>query len=611
MMKGLSTLRIQEVSITNSTLTPSPASIPRLAPPPLMTRGSEPSGTSEIIQSWANARPKFNELRSRSSTSQVSAEASNQRNAETAPTSWVGFVTEDQTKKEVKKENSKPSPSPEAETSAANNKEAADPVSAAEESSGKESKGAQDFSTNEVTSAPAPTTTSWEPFEDFAFTPAPAAPSSTASLRNDERQASMKTVKEGESQVDDTPFKATSPPPKPPIMRSAYSAQKTGSSTRSNEAYPVELMKMPPRSPWIDSDEDAASLPTETTEDNPFASVALQKRYSSGCSLASKSGDTAFHAVVTKHGAPQLELVETVNASFSGNKLTRYTVWGDVKFKLSGSAVLSTEKDAMELSSRAIECLEVYHLVLRLKCVLNHVFLKHVIAKKSLMDWDDQAGIARQSSLTMNEARKGLVESKVMQWSLARCYQEALSNPVTLLRYPVQPNTLSGPPLRVQIQWQRPKKDGQPVLVDISVLPNRMLSTSLWGVTVCLKGFGASSSGMEAAACPEARWNPAECTFEWSIPIINPDDAVQHLKVKVKEKTGAVCPDYNLSASVKFVMPHATLSGTLLLGWMERKDAGQSEPLFGADTTEGAPGGDYIFCEKMCLSGNYIADINY
>lgn len=607
MMKGLNMLRIQEVSITNSTPTPSPASIPRLAPPPFSSRGSGQSGASDVLQTWPNL-PKGTELRSKSSTSQVSTEASNHKNVEVAneTTAWVGFASLDHAeKKAVQDTNSRsmsvPAPSPKSETPVSPvmmNKDVGDSISDAAE----DTKPSENTSMNET--APVGTSPSWEPFEDFAFAP-------TASVRNDDRPVNMETVKEGERHLDDTPFKSTRTPSKPPIMRSSYSAQKTGSSTRSNEAFPVELMKVPPRSPWIDSDEDAASLPTETTEDNPFASVALQKRYSSGCSLANKSGDAAFHAIITKHGAPQLELVETVNASFSGNKLTGYSVWGDVKFKLSGSAALSSDKDATELSSQAIDCLEVYHLVLRLKCVLNHVFLKHVIAKKSLMDWDDQAGIDRQSSLTMNEARKGLVESKVMHWSLARCYQEALSNPVTLLRYPVQPNTLSGPPLKIQIQWQRPKKDGQPVLVDISILPNRMLSTSLWGVMVCLKGFGKSSCGVEASACPEARWNPAECTFEWSIPIINPDDDVQHLRVKVKEKTVGSCPDYNLSASVKFVMPHATLSGTLLLGWIERKDANQSGPLFGADTTEGAQTCDFIFCEKMCLSGNYSADINY
>lgn len=471
-----------------------------------------------------------------------------------------------------------------------------------------ESKAAEAASMNVSKSLPMPSASpSWEAFGEIALKPTPPV----TLAQTDERPLNMETVNEDtESSLDSTPFKFVRPPPKPPIMRSSYSAQKTGSSTRSNEAVVIDPTKMP-RSPWIDSDEDAASLPTEISEDNPFASMALQKRYSSGCSLASKGGDASFHAVVTKHGAPQLELVETVNAAFSGNKLTRYSVWGDVKFKLSGSAAMP-DKDAAQLSSRAIEALDVYHLVLRLKCVLNHVFLKHVIAKKSLMEWDDHAGgIARQSSLTMNEARKGLVESKVMHWSLARCYQEALSNPVVLLRYPVQPNTLSGPPLKIQIQWQRPRKEGQPVLVDVSVTPNRCLSTSLWGVTVCLTGFGASLTGVEASACPEARWNPSECSFEWSIPIINPDDDVHHLKVKVTEKNLGPCPDYNLSACVKFVMPHATLSGTLLLGWLERKDASQSAPLFGADTTESAPDADLIFCEKMCLSGKYGADINY
>ena len=450
-----------------------------------------------------------------------------------------------------------------------------------------------------VADPPIAGTSTWEGFGDPAF------PSSTH-----ESAKTMETVKEESLTVDTQKHPPMRPPPKPPIMRT----QRTGSSTKSNDiggGGTEASFKVPIHSPWVDSDDDAPSLSQETpAEDNPFATVMLSKRKSSGCSLASRGGDALFQSVLSKYGAPQLELVETVNAYFSGNALTRYNVWGEVKFKLSRGTSDSGD-DAPRLSSRALECLEFYHLVLRLKCALQHVFLKHVIAKKSLLEWNDQPlRISRQSSLTMNEARKGLVESKVMHWNLGRCYQEALSSPITLLRYPIQSKTLTGPPLRVQIQWQRPKKPGQPVLVDISLIPNRRLSTSLWGVTVYLKGFGDSLAGAEALASPEAQWNSTDATFEWSIPMIHPDDAVQHLRVKVMEKPENPCPDYHLSTAVKFVMPQATLSGTLLLGWLERRDATPTEPLFGEEEPA-VQEPDLIFCEKMCLSGNYEADINY
>lgn len=454
--------------------------------------------------------------------------------------------------------------------------------------------------------APSP----WVDFEAPAFPPNLLSPIPSHEL--------SKSKSETESQDKETfclsarSSKSALRPPihKPPISRT-LPAQQTGSSTHSDAAsMPLKGANGTARNAWADSDDDAASLSAERVlEDNPFASMTLHKRYSSGCSLASKAGDTSFHSVVTKHGAPQLELVEIVNACFSGNKLSKYSVWGEVKFKLSGTMALSTEQLPV-LGSRALEILDGYRLVLRLKCVLHHVFLKRVIAKKALMEWDEHNhGFTRQTSLTMNEARKGLVESKIMHWNLTRCYQEALHNPVTVLKYPVQENTLSGPPLKIQIQWQRPKKTGLPVLVDVALIPNRKLSTSLWGVAVRLKGFETSTCGVEAAACPESRWNPTDCTFEWSIPIINPDDTPHHLRVKVTE-TSESCPEYNFSAQVKFVMPHATLSGTLLLGWIERKDAIQSEPLFGEDASE-LHGADLIFCEKMCLSGNYGADTNY
>lgn len=82
-----------------------------------------------------------------------------------------------------------------------------------------------------------------------------------------------------------------------------------------------------------------------------------------------------------------------------------------------------------------------------------------------------------------------------------------------MFRYPAQVSALSGPPLLVQIHWQRPKRPGLPVLVDVVLLPNRRLTTSLWGVTVCLKGFGKHKNNnkfqvKEALASPEAKWNP-------------------------------------------------------------------------------------------------------
>lgn len=94
--------------------------------------------------------------------------------------------------------------------------------------------------------------------------------------------------------------------------------------------------------------------------------------------------------------------------------------------------------------------------------------------------------------------------------------------------------------------------------------------------------------------------------------------------MKVSEEQAEV-PEYDLSASVKFVMPHSTLSGTLLLGWIEPRFESESEVLFGDEKEKkgfknspktamnGQVNADsnLVFCERMCLSGDYEANTNY
>lgn len=192
---------------------------------------------------------------------------------------------------------------------------------------------------------------------------------------------------------------------------------------------------------WRDSDEDdptEGQFPPQSIQVNPFAEPSVQQEGTDSGTLFNKTQEESnFDCVLRKYGAPGLELIETVNVCFSGNKITNYEVWGEVKFKLSGNT-----SPPAQLTSTAIDCLEVYRFMLRLKCVLQHVFLKKIIVKKSLMEWDEfqqssalkEGSLDRTSSLTMNEARKGIVESKIMQWNLAKCYQEALTNPVTLMK---------------------------------------------------------------------------------------------------------------------------------------------------------------------------------
>eukprot|EP00210_Caulerpa_lentillifera_P005721 g5470.t2 len=551
LMKCLNGLRIQEASVTNSNSTPSAASVPRLAPPPKIQ--SEPNGSTELLQTW----PRLDVVNSNGKTSfakmslsmSSSLSKSKQNQPPTSSSSWTAFTASD---------------------------------------------------INQSASS------------DLVKSVSVHARSSSCVSEQPPMVFETKTGQDSIQEEDEVVVEQSSEPPKE--LRSAF------------------------QNHWRDSDDEAETLPSSSTvQINPFAEPAVQSEGTGDITtsvLMKTTEESNFDCIVRKYGAPVLELVETVDVCFSGNKITKCHVWGEVKFKLSGGTGVQNEK----LSSTAMDCLEVYRFLLRLKCVVQHVLLKKITVKKSLIEWDEfhqslQSGgsMDRTSSLTMNEAKNGIVESKTMQWSLAKCYQEALINPVTLMKYPAQCGALNGPPLLVQIHWQKPKRPGLPVLVDVVLLPNGKLTTSLWGVTVCLKGFGGKDKAnnklqvKEALASPEAKWNPIDCSFEWSIPIINPEDSARHLKVKVSEDQVDEIPDYDLSALIKFVMPHSTLSGTLLMGWIEPKFETESDVLFGdgekkrrcvnspknAINANTGTDSNLIFCEKMCLSGNYEANTNY
>lgn len=242
-----------------------------------------------------------------------------------------------------------------------------------------------------------------------------------------------------------------------------------------------------------------------------------------------------------------------------------------------------------------------------------------------------------------------------------------------------------------QVRWRRPRKAGQSIYVDVAVMPGQHMTSSLWGVTITLKGLEhlAEKQGIpQGKAIPKAEWSsqvwdlktpyfqgnlgtwmgfigaivqlawpptkPKFCSnlwfkslcpvhdavflnkpplvttpgdkisdlqiyiawqasaFQWRIPVIYPEDGVRHFRLVVtdafdgKPKDGA----FNLSADVSFVIPHTSLSGTSIHGWVEKKGSADD---FNEDfgESEGPMVYRSVFCDKMCITGAYVANINY
>lgn len=106
--------------------------------------------------------------------------------------------------------------------------------------------------------------------------------------------------------------------------------------------------------------------------------------------------------------------------------------------------------------------------------------------------------------------------------------------------------------------------------------------------------------------------------------MIHPTDSARHLRVRLSEEIGVIS-ERDLTASIKFVIPHATLSGTSLIGWIDPKPRNEFEAaildeVHSHDSTpnlknkESEPSNRdsrSIFCQKVCLSGDYKATVKY
>eukprot|EP00210_Caulerpa_lentillifera_P008305 g7925.t1 len=372
---------------------------------------------------------------------------------------------------------------------------------------------------------------------------------------------------------------------------------------------------------WTDSSTEGTSNNigiSPAVQISPFARASVQESVDEGLCKTTLLKES-LDVVLRKNGTSMIELVETVDVHFLQNKMTEYVIRGEVRFKLSPGSRIQNER----LAPEAVSCLEAFHFILKLECISQNVYFKNIMIKKNLMIWnkdDELQGHRRSLDSTINKRGKGIVESKTMQWNLAKCFQEALTSPVTLMKYTAQPSGLCSPPLNVQIHWQKSKEPEMPIIVNVIVDPNRKLSSSLWGVRICLKGFGTDQSTSqfhfkEASTSPPAKWNPNDCSFEWCISVINPGDSASHLKVKINQRQGEIL-DRDLSASVQFVMPHATPSGTNVLSWIEAKSQTKSDVGSNEDKSQSSDSAneftgstifksDFISCERVCLSGHY------
>lgn len=100
--------------------------------------------------------------------------------------------------------------------------------------------------------------------------------------------------------------------------------------------------------------------------------------------------------------------------------------------------------------------------------------------------------------------------------------------------------------------------------------------------------------------------------FQWRIPVIYPEDGVRHFRLVVTDDSADKTKEdsFNLSADINFVIPHTSLSGTTIHGWIEKK-GGADDFHENFDESEGSMVYRRVFCDKMCITGAYVANINY
>lgn len=196
------------------------------------------------------------------------------------------------------------------------------------------------------------------------------------------------------------------------------------------------------------------------------------------------------------------------------------------------------------------------------------------------------------------------------------------------------------------------------MFVDVALVPGQQLATSLWGVTVTLKGleYLAEQEGAPTGkSVPKAEWSSRvtcsdSCTFresndcacwtssetidgaslsrilsdkarvfdqasafQWRVPVIYPEDGVRHFRLSVSDNQipSEQEEKYNLSADISFVIPHMSLSGTSIQGWIEKTDPGEGDCHANLEDSDCPTVYRMVFSDRMCVSGSYTANTDY
>lgn len=133
-------------------------------------------------------------------------------------------------------------------------------------------------------------------------------------------------------------------------------------------------------------------------------------------------------------------------------------VSGEVRMKLSAGHHMDSESYSPHINSKQnlplpdSEAFEPYSIVFQLKCISQNVYLKQFLANLEMMENSNKPMRSipqspptikhrRTNSLSMNDARKGIVESRLMDWNLSKCIAAAHSQQshgnqgVVLLRF--------------------------------------------------------------------------------------------------------------------------------------------------------------------------------
>lgn len=215
-----------------------------------------------------------------------------------------------------------------------------------------------------------------------------------------------------------------------PRLKSTKFSQRSDSARVSMSESKDEDLQTTPSTSWVPFSPQikTESIENKSIEEEDFKEGEMMFKESS---MESNLDD-----LFRESGSPMLELMERVDVCFSGSEIIDYSIFGEVTFKLSNSGNRSAK-----LTTTSIDFLEDFDFLLTMQCVLQGASLKNIMIKKSLRETKENLNSRTQEGpldwknpSTMNKEKDGVLESRNLYLNLAKCYQEALDNPITLLK---------------------------------------------------------------------------------------------------------------------------------------------------------------------------------